>query len=106
MKGEKKIQYVGTKPIGNLLLDIKVRIDAKVEEKLYEDCETLKAVSANEYGIWEVEYDREAIETQIQNQIIHHLEQMLDRKRIKVKLDVGGKALIGFPSDMNARSIR
>lgn len=103
MKEKKQIQYAGSKPVGNLLLDIKIRIEAKVEEKMYEDRATLKAVPASEHGAWVVSYDREAIEAQIQSQVVHHLEQMLDRKRIRVNLNVGGKALIGFPSDLSAR---
>jgi len=100
---KKQIQYAGTKPVGNLLIDIKVRINAKVEERMYEDRVTLKAVPTSEYGNWELKYDREAIEAQIKSQVKWHLERVLDGKGIRVDLKVGGNALIGFPSDLSAR---
>jgi len=105
MKEKRKIQYCGRRPIGNLLVDIKIRINAKVEEKMYEDRLTLKTVPASEYGSWVVEYDREAIEAQIKSQIKWHLERVLDGKGTRVDLKVGGNALIGFPSDMHVRLI-
>jgi len=102
MKEKKQIQYAGTKPAGNLHFEIKIKIDAKVEERMYEEQETLKAVPASEYGCWEVKYDNESIEAQIKQQIKVQIKNLLKGK--VADLHAGGGVLLQFTSNFSARS--
>jgi len=99
---KEKIQFAGIKPAGELHFDIKIKIDAEVNESLYEDCETSKPVPAKEHGKWVVGYDEEGIESQIKEQILNELEAFL--KLSPVKLHVDGKLSIVFPDEFAVRT--
>jgi len=99
-----QVQYSGNRPVGSYIFHIGVEVAVAMVENTYEDRETLKALPAETYGSWHLEYDRETIEAQIRKQIKQQVEDTLAEKGIMVDLKVGGGALLAFPMDLDAKS--